>query len=102
MDEDGRWVSKRLFGRVNSWIPALSVNVRCNNDGKVLTNGEATKNISVYVAYYQSKKQGKSFNLSTIVARGYKNHAKRTEYLDSLLERQRLMTFRLVHTINRE
>ena len=74
INEDGRWAAKRLFGRVNGWVPALSINVRCNNDGKLLTNGEATKNISIYVAYYQSKKQGKTFNLSSIVARGYKNH----------------------------
>lgn len=102
INEDGHWAAKRLFGRVNGWVPALSINVRCNNDGKLLTNGEATKNISIYVAYYQSKKQGKTFNLSSIVARGYKNHTNRSEYMDNLLERQRLLIFRLVHTINRE
>jgi hypothetical protein len=102
VDEYGRWGSKRLFGRVNGWIPSISINARCNNDGKLLTNGEATKNISIYVSYYQTKKQGKTFNLSSIVARGLQTHAKRTEYADNLLERQRLLIFRLVHTINRE
>lgn len=71
----------------------MSANVRCNNDGKLLTNREATKNVSMYVAYYQSKKH---------VSRGCENHAFKNECTDNLLERQSLLIFRLVRSIKWE
>ena len=46
IDEDGKWRQRRLYGYVNGWIPGLLVNVRCNNGGKLLTNGEDTKAIT--------------------------------------------------------
>lgn len=100
--EDGRWAPKRLYDHVNGWIPAISINGQCNNDGKLLTNGEATKNLATYVSYYQTKKQGRSFNLSTIVKKGYRTHCNHNAYHDNLLNNQRLLIFHLVHTINRE
>ena len=102
VDEQGRWYSKRLFDKLNGWIPAISINVRCNNDGKLLTNGEATKNVAMYILLYATKKQGQTFVLSTVVAKVVRQHAERNDYLDSLLERQRLLVFRIVHAINRE
>jgi hypothetical protein len=100
----GKWCQRREFGYMNGWIPAITVNVRCNNDGKFLTNGEDTKNISMYSIKYGAKAQGKHYNMSAILAKGYAYHEAHPNpaYVDSLREQQRLMVFRLLHTINRE
>ena len=101
---NGEWRSKRLYGYVNGWNPAILVNARCNNDIKLLTNGADTRNITFYVACYSAKKQGKSHNLSAILASGYaydKEH-QRAEYANSLRDQQRLLLFRMAHAINRE
>jgi hypothetical protein len=46
MTEAGKWGLKHLYGFINGWIPSILVNVQCNNDGKFLTNGGDTKNIT--------------------------------------------------------
>ncbi|KAM6492123.1 hypothetical protein JOM56_005399, partial [Amanita muscaria] len=102
--ESGRWGPKRLYAYINTWVPGILVNVRCNNDGKFLTNGGDTKNITYYVTSYAAKKQGKHHNLSAILADGFAFHLEhpRPEYQDDLRNNQRLLLFRLVHSINRE
>ncbi len=101
---DGRWGPKRLYRYMNGWIPAVLVHARCNNDGKLLTNGADTKNITFYVSSYAGKKQGKNHNMSAILADGYaydQTH-QRAAYLHDLREQQRLLMFRLINSINRE
>ena len=102
--EEGKWGPKRLYRFVNGWIPGILINARCNNDGKFLTNGGDTKNITFYVTVYSAKKQGKHFNLSAVMAQGYAYHLDHPnpEYMDCVRDDQRLLLFRLVHTINRE
>ena len=105
--ENGQWRSKRLYGYVNGYVPGILVNARCNNDGKLLTNGEDTKNIAMYTTIYIAKKQGRSYNASAIMAKGYAYHLDHltdtTEtYVDDMRDVQRLLLFRLVHAINRE
>ena len=104
VEENGEWGSKRLFGYINGWVPGILLNARCNNDGKLLTNGGDTKNITYYVTTYAAKKQGKAYNTSTVLAQGYVYHLNHLilEYVDHLQERSRLLIFRLVHAINRE
>ena len=54
---------------------------------------------------YQTKKQGKTYNVSAIMAKGYKYHQERewnAGYVDEVRDRQRLMLFRIVNAINRE
>jgi hypothetical protein len=104
IQENGKWGLKRLFEFMNGWIPALLVCLRCNNDGKLLTNGSDTKNITFYVTSYATKNQGKSFNTSAVLAQGYAYHVDHPNptYLDSLHENARLLLFRLVNSINRE
>ena len=46
VDSSGHWIPKRLYAYINGWVPALTVNVWCNNDGKLLTSGKDTKNIA--------------------------------------------------------
>ena len=102
--EEGKWGPKRLYRFVNGWIPGILINARCNNDGKFLTNGGDTKNITFYVTVYSAKKQGKHFNLSAVMAQGYAYHLDHPnpEYMDCVRDDKRLLLFCLVHTINRE
>lgn len=102
--ESGDWGPKRLYEFVNGWIPGILVNVRCNNDGKLLTNGGDTRNITFYTTVYAAKKQGKHHNLSAILAEGFSYNLEHPNplYMDSIRDQQRLLLFRLVHAINRE
>jgi hypothetical protein len=102
--EAGEWGPKRLYAFINGWIPGILVNARCNNDGKFLTNGGETKNITYYVTVYAAKKQGKNHNLSAILAQGFAYHIghQNSGYMDNIRDSQRLLIFRLVHAINRE
>lgn len=95
---------KCLYGYVNSWVPAILLNARCNNNGKFLTSGADTKNITFYVTSYAAKKQGKNYNVSAIMADGYAYHLEhpKPEYIDSIRDQQRLLLFHLIHSINRE
>ncbi|EMD32190.1 hypothetical protein CERSUDRAFT_99591 [Gelatoporia subvermispora B] len=102
VSESGKWKQKRKYEYLNGWMPAVLINARCNNDAKLLTNGSDTKNCTFYILGYALKKQKRHFNLSSIMAKGYICHSERSEYLDSLQDNQRLLLFRLVHTINRE
>ncbi|KIK75366.1 hypothetical protein PAXRUDRAFT_36987 [Paxillus rubicundulus Ve08.2h10] len=105
VDTDGQWHSKRLYGYLNGWMPALSINIHCNNDAKLLTNGGDTRNVSFYMTSYQTKKQGKNFNVSAVMAKGYANHIERmnnADYLQGLRDEQCLLLFRIVHAINHE
>ncbi|OCH83593.1 hypothetical protein OBBRIDRAFT_742936, partial [Obba rivulosa] len=98
----GEWKSKWTYEYLNGWIPAILLNVRCNNDGKLLTNGSDTKNCTYYITKYALKKQLQHFNLSAIITRGYAYHLERSSYTETVHDYQRLLLFRLVHTMNRE
>jgi hypothetical protein len=109
IDENGNWCQKRLYGYVNGWIPGILVNGRCNNDGKLLTNGSDTKKVARYTTTYAAKKQGRSYNASAVMAKSYAYHLDHLEgngesesYLDGIRNTQRLLLFRLVHSLNRE
>ncbi|KAJ7187073.1 hypothetical protein C8R46DRAFT_880324 [Mycena filopes] len=107
IDEGGTWGQKRLYEYMNGWIPGILVNVRCNNDAKLLTNGEETTNTTWYCAGYAAKPQQKNHNVSAILAKGFAYHLAnldraRAQELDDLRDKQRLLLFRLVHAINRE
>jgi len=100
--EDGRWGPKRLYEFMNTWVPALTVNLRCNNDVKLLSNLCETMNVTYYITSYQTKKQGRNYNMSAVLAKGFAYHVRHTSYNESLRDHQRLMLFRLVNTVNRE
>ncbi|GJE99317.1 hypothetical protein PsYK624_155710 [Phanerochaete sordida] len=102
--EAGKWGPKRLFGLINGWCPHVLVNGRCNNDGKLLTSGRDTKNITFYVTSYTAKKQGRNYNMSAVLADGYAYHLEHpnAEYAQDLRRSQSLLLSRLVNTINRE
>lgn len=41
--ENGEWCPKRLHDKVNGWNPSITLNLKCNNDCKLITNGSDTK-----------------------------------------------------------
>ena len=84
INEDGKWGPKRLYEFMNAWCPALSINLCCNNDIKLLTNARDTMNITYYITSYQTKKQGRNYNMSAVLAKGFAYHTKQTMYLESL------------------
>ena len=102
VNETGQWSPKRTFGYLNAWVPAISQNMRCNNDGKLLTNSRETNNITYYITNYTAKKQGKTYNSSALWAKGLAYHFNDSSYLHELHERQRLLIFRAVNVLNRE
>ena len=91
---------KPVYEFMNGWVPAFTMNTCCNNDGKLLTNSRDTMNISFYITTYQTKKQGRSHNMSAILVKGFAYHASKSTYLKNIRDQQRLLPFRLVHTIN--
>jgi hypothetical protein len=101
--EDGNCGPKRLYGFVNAWNPTILINARCNNDVKLLTHGSDTKNISFYITMYATKKQGKMYNLSRVMAEGLAYHIQHPNatYQEDLHKHQSLLLFRLGHAINR-
>ena len=93
-----------LYGFINGWVPGILINGQYNNDGKFLTNGGDTKNITFYMTSYAAKKQGPNFNLSAIMAQAFPYQLDHLDpaYMDQLQDSQRLLLFQLVHAINHE
>ena len=89
---------------MNGWVPAILINARCNNDGKLLTNGHDTKNVTYYVTTYAAKKQGRSYNPSAVFAKAFDYHIDHTQsqYVGQLKENARLLVFRSAHALNQE
>ena len=61
----------------------------------------------MYATVYAAKKQGRNYNVSAIMAKGYAYHLQRLQqasatYIDDVRDMQRLLLFRLVHSLNRE
>ncbi|KAJ3970273.1 hypothetical protein EV361DRAFT_777132, partial [Lentinula raphanica] len=104
IEESGKWGPKRLYGYVNNWVPPISVNLSCNNDGKFLTNGRDANNITRYVTGYTAKAQGQSYNESAVIAEGYAYHQEhpRSQYGDTIEHAGKLLLFRVLTALNRE
>ena len=102
--EAGKWGPKWLDGFINGWVPGILINARCNNNGKLLTNGADTKNITFYVTVYAAMKQRKIFNTLAVLTQGFAhNHDHpNVKYLDSIQDGQQLLLFWIVQGINCE
>jgi hypothetical protein len=100
--EDGTYATKRTLGYLNGYCPAVSVSAKCNNDIKLLLNGSGTNNITYYVTSYIAKKQGKSYNMSGLLADRLLWHFDDTLHIERLRDRQRMLILRAVNVLNRE
>ena len=66
-----------------------------------------TKDITMYTTVYLAKKQGRNYNVSAILAKGYEYHLNHlqdlnTLHVDNIRDLRRLLLFRLVNAINQE
>ena len=86
IDENGNWHQKRLYGYVNGWIPGILLNVRCNNDAKLLTHGTDTKKTARYATTYAAKKQGQNYNVSAIMAKSFAYHIDHLESAENYVD----------------
>ena len=84
------------------FCPAILVAMCCNNDIKLITNGEDTKDVMWYTTAYQSKKQGKNYNISALMANTLLYHNKHSDHLENILDQNWLLMFCCQHAINQE
>ncbi|KIN94090.1 hypothetical protein M404DRAFT_35391 [Pisolithus tinctorius Marx 270] len=101
VNERGNWKPKRTLGYINNYCPLILTNLRCNNDIKINTNGEDTKDVTFYVTTYATKKQKKSHNLSVLMASALAYHENDPWYED-IREQNQLLLYRCINVINRE
>lgn len=102
VNADGEWNPKRTYGYINPYNPHISVNLRCNNDNKVLTNAARTEGLTYYFTTYGTKKQGRSYNLSSLLAKSHAYHLQNDPYVNNLHESNRLLLFRCVNVLNKQ
>jgi hypothetical protein len=98
----GIWRSKRTYGYFNSYIPAVTTTLKCNNDIKLITNGKDTKDVGWYLTGYSTKKQNKSYNVSALMAKSLMYHTENSAYLSDIREKNRLLVFCCFQAMNRE
>ncbi|KAI0085327.1 hypothetical protein BDY19DRAFT_896824 [Irpex rosettiformis] len=102
VDVSREWTPKRSYGYINPYNPHISVNMRCNNDNKILTNATRTQGLTYYFTTYGTKKQGRSYNLSSLLAKTHAYHEDHNPYINDLRESNRLLLFRCVNTLNKQ
>lgn len=102
MEESGYWQPKRSIPSLNNYIPAISVNVRCNNDGKFLPNAGEALGLTFYTTGYAAKKQNRSYNMSALLAKTLAYHQANNTYMDDLRESQRMLLFRATNMLNKQ
>lgn len=102
VDEDGHWQPKRSYPYFNNYIPAISVNARCNNDGKLLLNAGIALGLSFYITGYAAKKQNRSYNTSALLAKTLVYHQANNPYAEDLRESQRMLLFRATNMLNKQ
>ncbi len=78
--------------------------LNCNNNIKLLTNGSDTKHTMWYSTMYQSKKQGKNYNLSALMVKAFMYHDSKhdSDEMAYIEDHNRVLLFRCEHAINQE
>ena len=99
---NGEWGPKRTCAMINNYCPTITVNLRCNNGIKLITNGSDTKDIAWYSTDYETKPQGKNYNVSALMAKALLYHEQHCEKYKDHLDRNRMLLFRCQSAMNRE
>jgi hypothetical protein len=87
---------------INNWCPPIMQCTRCNQDIKLITNGAETKDISFYISLYVAKRQAKSSNSSTLLAKKLAFHRKRERYNSDICRLNKRLLQRCANTLSRE
>ena len=69
VDQKGNWWIQWTYSYVNNYHPNLLVALWCNQDIKLLTNGEDTKHLTWYISNYTTKGQKAVYNMSLLIAK---------------------------------
>ena len=101
VSRDGTWACKRTYGYLNNWNPTFASVLMFNHDYKLLLNGHATRNCTFYGSTYMSKKQGRSYNQSALIANTYAYHEKDERYVANIRERHRILIFQCINSLNK-
>jgi hypothetical protein len=76
--------------------------VRANQDVKMITNGEDTKNIAWYISNYVAKKQNEYSNCSALLAKRIAFHNVQEKYNADTTKRNKRLLQRCANTLSRE
>lgn len=89
---------------MNTWNPTLLSCTRANHDVKLITNGEATKDLSFYITSYTAKNQQHSSNTSALLAKSYvhKSSPLNTHQINSIHDLNKRLIQRCANTLTRE
>lgn len=102
VDEEGKWLLKRSYAYQNGTVPAFSVNLRCNNDGKPLLNGPQSAGTTFYICTYATKKFALTTNYSALFAKETKKILDDDKEGQDLLERSRKLIFRCTAALTKQ
>jgi hypothetical protein len=100
--DNGEIKLQQSHAYLNNYCPSILLAVRCNNDIKMLTNPKETRSSMWYATGYQTKKQGKTYNLSALMVKALMYHQGNSAYLADIQERNRLLVFRCFNVLNRQ
>jgi hypothetical protein len=102
VSKTGQIRTRRLVKQLNWWCPAVFYGGRCNNDIKLILFGVWARAIIWYITNYATKKQGRSFNQSAVVAKTYAYLEKNSKTILDARNRNRMFIFRCGMSLNRE
>ncbi|KAJ7177868.1 hypothetical protein C8R46DRAFT_1160285 [Mycena filopes] len=88
----GEWGPRRVYGRMNA----------SNQDMKIVTNGQDTKDITFYITMYIAKKQNQASNASALLAKSYAFQRKNVNDEAQARDLNRRMIQQCANTLSRE
>ncbi len=101
IEENGDWFPQQEYGFINNFLPNVLVYARCNHDGKLLTNGDATMKVAWYITKYATKHQQRNSNASALLYNGLAYHFKDEKFVNDIQEHTWLLLFRAHLSVNR-
>lgn len=102
IDEDGTWGMKRTVGYMNGFNPTIMEVQFCNNDQKLVTNGDETQDMTYYITMYSTKKRERSTNESAILAQRLAYHREQERKNTDHVEVSRKLVMRCATALNRQ
>ena len=99
VEDNGEWHPIRYFEYQNGASATILVNLRCNNDFKILLNGPETRGLTFYIVKYAAKKQGKSYNTTALIRKAKAFHRENDPYRAEIRKSQRLLLFRCANIL---
>lgn len=102
IDEDGTWGMKRSVGFMNGFDPTISEVQLCNNDQKLVTNGDETQDMTYYITTYSTKKRERSTNESAILAQRLAYHKEQERLNSDHVDVSRKLVMRCAMALNRQ